>query len=70
MQRRVRLIAAPVRLLRAAGVMSGRAADVRRLCGTLQADISATRAELGWTPPVTLAEGVARAVRWYLSRGR
>jgi nucleoside-diphosphate-sugar epimerase len=33
----------------------------RRLCSSLQVDISKTRALLGWTPPVSVDEGLRRA---------
>lgn len=68
MHRRVRLIPAPVALLRAAGAMTGRAADIRRLCNSLQVDMRETRRELAWSPPLAMDEGVARTARWYLSR--
>jgi UDP-glucose 4-epimerase len=70
MRRRVRLIPAPVGLLRVFGALTGRRADVDRLCGSLQVDITQTCRELGWSPPVPLEEGVTRTVRWYLSRGQ
>ncbi len=66
MRRRVRLVSVPVGLLRAAATLTGRSADVSRLCDSLQADITQTRRELGWAPSVALEEGVARTVRWYL----
>jgi nucleoside-diphosphate-sugar epimerase len=67
MQRPVRLIAAPVAVLRAVGTLSGRSADVSRLCDSLQVNITPTCHELQWAPPVAVDEGVARTVRWYLS---
>jgi nucleoside-diphosphate-sugar epimerase len=33
----------------------------RRLCGSLQVDIEKTRRLLGWTPPLSLDEGLRRA---------
>lgn len=35
---------------------------VQRLCGSLQVDISKARQLLGWAPPVTVDEGLRRAV--------
>jgi nucleoside-diphosphate-sugar epimerase len=67
MLRRVRLIWAPVPLLRVAGTLAGRSADVSRVCDSLQADIAETRRDLAWSPPVPLEEGVQRTVSWYLS---
>jgi UDP-glucose 4-epimerase len=42
--------------------LTGRAADVERLLGSLEVDQSATRTALDWTPPVSLDEGLRRAV--------
>ena len=35
----------------------------QRLCGSLQVDIEKTRRLLGWSPPLTLDEGLRRAAR-------
>ena len=35
---------------------------MQRLCGNLQVDISKTRQLLGWAPPVSVDEGLRRAV--------
>ncbi len=34
----------------------------QRLCRSLQVDIAKTQALLGWVPPVTVDEGLRRAV--------
>lgn len=70
MDRQVRLISVPVSMLYLAGTLSGRRAEVSRLCGSLMVNISETRSQLGWTPPVTLQEGLERTVACYLSEGR
>jgi UDP-glucose 4-epimerase len=44
----------------------GRRAEAARLCGSLVVDISHTRDALGWTPPLTVDEGLARTAAWYL----
>ena len=49
-------------LLRAALRAVGRARDFHRLFDPLEVDTSRIRALLDWTPPVSLAEGVRRAV--------
>ncbi len=67
MNRRVRLVAVPTALLRAAGSVLGRGAEVMRLCGSLTVDIDSTRGRLGWSPPLSLDEGLARTVAWYRS---
>ncbi len=35
---------------------------VQRLCGNLQVDISKARSLLGWVPPVSVEEGLRRAM--------
>jgi nucleoside-diphosphate-sugar epimerase len=71
MRRRVWLIRAPLPLLRLAATLTGRSADLSRVCDSLQADISETRSVLAWSPPVMLEEGLLRTVSWYLAgRGR
>ncbi len=66
MHRPARLFPAPVGVLRALAAMAGRSAELNRLCGSLAVDISQTRDRLGWSPPMTLDDGLARTVRWYL----
>jgi nucleoside-diphosphate-sugar epimerase len=70
MRRRTRLVPVPVMLLRALGLITGRSSEVSRLCGSLAVDISQTRAALGWSPPVSVDEGLSRTVAWYLSVAR
>jgi nucleoside-diphosphate-sugar epimerase len=52
--RRDRLLPAPAALVRALGA--------GRLLGDLRVDSSRARAILGWRPPLTLAEGLARSI--------
>jgi nucleoside-diphosphate-sugar epimerase len=62
MRRPARLFPVPVPLLRLAGRALGRVNEVDRLVGSLQVDSSATRELLGWTPPVSVEEGIKRMV--------
>jgi len=62
MGRHARLFPVPVPLLRAAGRVLGRLNEIDRLVGSLQVDSSATREVLGWTPLVSVEEGVRRMV--------
>ncbi|MDX1538539.1 SDR family oxidoreductase [Arsukibacterium sp.] len=55
-----RLIPVPVSWLKLAGKLTGKQAVVDRLCGNLQVDISHTKKTLGWKPPITVEEGIAR----------
>jgi nucleoside-diphosphate-sugar epimerase len=57
-----RLVPVPVWALRAAALLTGKQAAVERLCGNLQVDISKARSLLGWVPPVSVDEGLRRAV--------
>jgi nucleoside-diphosphate-sugar epimerase len=66
MGREVRLLPCPVALLRVAGSLIGKRAEVIRLCGSLAVDLTKTREELGWFPPVRVEAGIARTVNWYL----
>jgi UDP-glucose 4-epimerase len=66
--RRPRLFRCPPSVLRAAARLLGLRARFDRLLGSLMADDGRIRAELGWSPPYTQAEGIAATVAWY--RGR
>lgn len=57
-----RLLPVPAWLLQAGACLVGQGAAAQRLCGHLQVDIQRTRNILGWTPPVTLDEGLRRTV--------
>jgi len=58
-----RLLPVPASWLRATGVLTGRSAQVDRLTSPLRIDSSRLRMGLGWRPPTTVAEGIARTVR-------
>lgn len=62
MQRRAHLLPVPVWTLKTAAALFGKRPQVQRLCDNLQVDISATRERLGWTPPLSVDEGLRRAV--------
>jgi UDP-glucose 4-epimerase len=66
MGRPARLFAMPVGALRAAAALTGRSAELNRLCSSLVVDMSQTRSRLDWSPPVSLDDGLARTVRWYM----
>lgn len=69
MHRSPRLLSVPVAVLRTAGALAGRSAEVARLTGSLTVDISETRERLGWEPPVSVDEAIARTVKWYAGEG-
>ncbi|SEQ27759.1 Nucleoside-diphosphate-sugar epimerase [Ectothiorhodospira magna] len=60
--RQPRLFPLPPRWLFRAGRWLGREPAVARLCGCLQVDAHPVRQRLGWQPPVSLPEGLRRAV--------
>jgi UDP-glucose 4-epimerase len=66
MQRRALLLPVPVALMHVAGTLLGKQAEIKRLCGSLAVDISATRQRLDWTPVVSVNEALERTVHWYL----
>ncbi|MBD3619177.1 MAG: SDR family oxidoreductase [Chromatiales bacterium] len=57
-----RLLPVPVWALQAGAILLGKRDVARRLLGSLQVDISKTRDLLGWEPPVSVDEGLRRAV--------
>ena len=56
------LLPVPVWALQAGATLLGKGDAVQRLCGNLQVDTSKARQLLGWVPPVSVAEGLRRAV--------
>jgi len=63
MNRPARLLPVPKSVLMAAASMFGKRDMAQRLCGSLQVDISKSRELLGWNPPVSVDEGLRRAVK-------
>lgn len=55
-----RLLPVPAGLLMFGATVLGKRAVAQRVLGSLQADISLTRALLGWEPPVSVEEGLGR----------
>jgi UDP-glucose 4-epimerase len=66
MERPVSLFPVPTMLLGLMGSLTGRKAEIKRLCGSLAVDITQTCDELEWSPPVSVDEGLARTASWYL----
>jgi nucleoside-diphosphate-sugar epimerase len=62
MNRPARLFSVPPGLLAITAALLGKSDLVRRLCGSLQVDISKSRDLLGWKPRVSVDEGLRRAV--------
>src|SRR5690554_3772310 len=55
-----RLLPVPAGLLQLGATLLGKKAMAQRLLGSLQVDITKNRDVLGWQPPLTVAEGLAR----------
>jgi nucleoside-diphosphate-sugar epimerase len=60
-----RLVPVPAGLLKLAATMLGKRDVAQRLCGSLQVDIEKTRQLLGWSPPLTLDQGLKKAAEGY-----
>ena len=57
-----RLLPVPVWALQAGATLLGKGDAVQRLCGNLQVDMSKARNLLGWAPPVSVEDGIRRAM--------
>jgi nucleoside-diphosphate-sugar epimerase len=64
--RTARFLPVPEFAIRLAARLAGKEAAVDRLLGSLVIDSGKARQRLGWTPPVTLDNGLALTARWYL----
>lgn len=56
------LVPVPELWLQTAGALLGRRAAVARVCDSLQVDTTLARARLGWSPPVSVDEGLRLAM--------
>jgi nucleoside-diphosphate-sugar epimerase len=63
-----RLLPCPPALLKMAGRVLGKSAQVERLLGSLQVDSSKIRRELAWQPPCSLQQGLQATAEWYRDR--
>ncbi len=63
--RRTALFPVPASLLKLGAGCVGRAAEARRLLGSLTVDDRPIRRELGWNPPFTVDEGLAETAAWF-----
>jgi nucleoside-diphosphate-sugar epimerase len=63
LSRPARLIPVPVSILMIASRLLGKSSIAQRLLGSLQVDISKTCTLLNWKPPVSVDEGLRRAVQ-------
>lgn len=68
MNKKARLLPFPLPLLRLAASLLGKGAMLQRLQGSLQVDISKTQSLLGWQPPFTLDEGLAKTAEHFKAK--
>ena len=61
-----RLLPVPIALLKFGAAIIGKPELAQRLCGNLQLDISKARQLLGWTPPLSVDEGLKRTAEGHL----
>jgi nucleoside-diphosphate-sugar epimerase len=64
---RARLLPVPPSILRVAGALVGKPDAVRRLIEPLRVDNRKLHELLGWTPPLTLIDGLKLTAAWYRS---
>lgn len=62
MGRNALLLPVPAYVLEWSAALLGKRAVAQRLCSSLQVDINKTRSVLGWTPPLTLEQGLQKAL--------
>ncbi len=61
------LFPVPPVCMKMAGALLGRRGQVNRLLDSLAVDISKNRELLGWSPPVSVEDGMKKTADWYLS---
>ncbi len=61
-----RLMPVPALMIQVAAKLLGKGEVAQRLCGNLQVNISKARQLLGWVPPISVKEGLQRAVNGYV----
>lgn len=69
MDRPARLMPFPPGLLSFLAGLAGKGQIVARLLDTLAVDSRKIRQEIGWSPPFTLSEGLARTGAWFAAAG-
>ncbi len=66
MGKKALLLPVPTFFLELSGALLGKRAVVQRLCGSLQVDIKKTKDLLGWSPPVSVDEGLRQTATHFL----
>lgn len=68
LERPARLLPVPEWMLKASASFLRKGEFAQRLCGSLRVDIAKARALLGWSPPLSVDEGLRRAAADFLVR--
>lgn len=66
MNKTPRLFPIPETIIKFMASILGKSLEAKRLIGSLRVDNSYTREILGWSPPLSLDEGLKKTVYWYL----
>lgn len=64
-----KLLSFPPALLRSVGILFGKKQEFDRLLGSLVADTSKIRREIGWRPKFSQREGLRATIGWYCATG-
>lgn len=67
LNRPARLLPVPGAVLSLLGQVTGKAAEIERLVGTLQVDLTDSHEILGWSPPQTVDQGLRETADWFRS---
>ena len=62
MGRTPRLFPFPILILKLIGFLTGKSQDMRRLISSLEINIDYTKKILNWSPPISVKEGIRRAI--------
>ncbi len=65
--RPARLFPVPVTVLSMLSTLAGKSAEIERLVGTLQVDLTDSRGLLAWSPPQTVDQGLQETADWFRS---
>jgi nucleoside-diphosphate-sugar epimerase len=70
LDRPTRLFRISPKLMQLVGKMIGKSTAVDRLLGSLVVDSGKIRRDLGWHPPYTMTQGLAKTAEWYCNSCR
>lgn len=66
LNQKARLLPIPKSWIKVVAAMLGKKNAAERLCDNLQVDISKAQTHLGWTPPISIEDGLKATVRTFL----